>query len=400
MNVSEFIDRYNLAPEAIDAQSCLCALLEEMALGLQGKGNIPMIPSYLPLEVQPLSQTPCCIIDAGGTNLRYARAEFQQDGQCHISHLRKTTMPGTTGELTFREFYDTLAGFVRETGCEAHIGLCFSFNVLLERSLDGILHSWCKEVRVPEAPGKPVGSSLRAALGSSCRTVRVLNDSTAALLGAHHADPRIRVGLILGTGINVCYPERCSEIPKVPGDLKADQIIVSTEIGEFQGIPKTVFDQEVISASDEPQMAHAEKQCSGAYLGELVCCAWQTAAREGLLTNDFLRHYSLPQISDYLAGQDTAIPQSNAARKIAGAMIHRAAKIAAILTAGPVLRSCQTSCTMVIEGSQYSRLTGFGEAFRQELGTLLKPHGISCEIIQLENSCLLGAALAAFAQPM
>jgi hexokinase len=340
-------------------------------------------------------------LDAGGTNLRCAKAEFDPEGSCHISNLYKTAMAGTRGELTFSEFYGELAGYVRNTGCTQRIGLCFSFNVLLERNLDGILHSWCKEVRVPEAVGKPVGVSLQQAVGPECRSVRVLNDSTAALLGAHHADPRIQVGLILGTGINVCYPESCEAIPKVSPDLHGNSMIICTEIGEFRGIPKTKFDWEVITASDEPEMAHAEKQCAGAYLGDLISKAWQTAVQEGILPGSFSADYSLPQISDYLAGENATIPESAAAKQIAETMIHRAAKIAAVLTAGPVLRSQpRGNCTLVIEGSQFHRLTGFGDHFRQELDALLKPRNITHTVTTTENSCLLGAALAAFAQPM
>ena len=402
MTTKEFLTKYALNPQDIDGGKCVQMLLEEMEQGLSGKGNIPMIPSYLPLAVQPVPGSHCCIMDAGGTNLRCASAEFDDGGSCRISSLCKTAMPGTKGMLTFDEFYGQLAGFVKDTGCTEQVGLCFSFNVLLERNLDGILHSWCKEVRVPEAVGKYVGASLKDAVGEGCKGVRVLNDSTAALLGAHHVDPEIRVGLILGTGVNVCYSEQCSRIPKVEKDLSGDDIIICTEIGEFQGIPKTEFDLQVIAASDEPEMAHAEKQCSGAYLGDLISLAWRKAAKEGILNDAFHTVYPLPQISDYLAGAETAIPESEAAKEIARTMIHRAAKVAAILTAGPALRSCREgeTCTIVIEGSQYSRLTGFGNCFRQELGALLRPYGIGYAITQVENSCLLGAALAAFAEPM
>lgn len=402
MKTDTFITQCELSPEQIDGQRCLAQLMMEMALGLEGKGNIPMIPSYLPLSVTPMTGRPCCIMDAGGTNLRFARAEFDEEGRCRISGLRKTAMPGTRKVLGFRQFYGELAQYARETGCTERVGLCFSFNVLLERQLDGILHSWCKEVRVPEAPGKPVGASLQAALGSRCRYVRVLNDSTAALLGAHYEDPRVRVGLILGTGINLCYSQSCSGIPKVPTDLKGDHMIISTEIGEFQGIPKTCFDREVIASTDEPEMAHGEKQCAGAYLGLLITKAWQAAVRDGLLPEAFLKPESLPRISDYLAGEDVGIPNHPAARKIARTMIHRAAKIAAILTAGPVLRSCGPgeNCTIVVEGSQFSRLTGFAGSFRRELQELLMPWDVTFSITQVENSCLIGAALAAFAEPM
>lgn len=401
MNLQSFIEKYKIAPSFIDGPGCLEALLEQMAEGLAGRGNIPMIPSYLSLDIQPEAAVPCCVLDAGGTNLRIARAEFQPDGSCKLTGLTRVPMPGTQSQLSADAFYQELARYSRETGCPQKVGLCFSYNVLLDRTLDGILLGWCKEVRVPDAPGKAVGASLAQAIGPECTGVRVLNDSTAALLGAHSQNPQVTLGLILGTGINICYQEACSQIPKIPGDLAADAMIISTEIGEFDGFPKTAFDQAVIATSDEPELAHAEKQCAGAYLGQVISLAWQQAAEEGLLHAAFRVPATLPTISDYLAGKPVPLPTDSNATEIARILIHRAAKIAAVLTAGPILRSSpQGCCTLVIEGSQFHRLTGFADSFRQELDVLLKPRQISWTITAAENSCLLGAALAAFAQPM
>ena len=402
MNIQEFLAEHHLLPEMIDAPACLEKLLEEMDLGLAGEGNVPMIPSYLSLNIEPAIGIPCCVLDAGGTNLRVAKAVFAENGSCNLTGFYKTAMPGTQGELSFDEFYGTLAGYVRDTGCPEHVGLCFSYNVSQERNLDGILHSWCKEVRVPEAPGKPVGASLKRAVGESCKSVCVLNDSTAALLGAHVWDPKITVGLIMGTGINICYQEQCCNIPKVPRDLRQDAMIISTEIGEFDGFPKSTFDEIVIGNSNEPDMAHAEKQCAGAYLGDLISLAWQKAAAENLLGDSFRTGFQLPQISDYLAGKDTEVPVDPVACEIASTMIRRAAKIAAVLTAGAILKSCKPgeTCTLVIEGSQFRKLTGFGDSFRTELDELLLRYDIRFEVAEVENSCLIGAALAAFAQPM
>ena len=397
MSVSDFLNRHGLLPEAIDGPKCLTLLLQQMDEGLASRGNIPMLPSYLSLDTKPIPGVPCCVLDAGGTNLRRAKAVFGQDGSCTLTDFVKLPMPGTQGELSLDAFYRAIAHQARQTGCPKRVGFCFSYNVAQERNLDGILLAWCKEVRVPEAPGKYVGTSLRQAIGPECETVRVLNDSTAALLGAHAADPNITLGLILGTGINICYSEACKNISKVPQDLRADSMIISTEIGEFDGFPKSTFDRAVTEASADPALAHAEKQCSGAYLGDLIGFAWKEAAREGLIPEEFAAPVTLPQISNYLAGQ----ADSDAAH-IARTMIHRAAKIAAVLTAGPILKSCAPgqNCALVIEGSQYTRLTGFGAAFTGELSALLEPHRIGFTVAQVENSCLLGAALAAFAQPM
>lgn len=402
MNAMEFMDQYQLHPQFIPGQECLRQLLEDMKQGLAGKGNIPMIPSYLPMDITAQPGVPCCVLDAGGTNLRVAKAVFDAQGRCDFSSLMKTAMPGTQGEMTCEEFYRTLGDYVRDTGCADPIGFCFSYNVIMNRDLDGILESWCKEVRVPDAPGKPVGASLRKAVGEGCDTVRVLNDSTAALLGAHCRNPRVTVALILGTGINTCYAESCGNIPKLPDENISGSMIISTEIGEFRGIPKNQFEEAAILASDDPNLAHAEKQCAGAYLGDVIGAAWQEAARQAILPKEFAQPVTLPQISDFLANRSDLLPENEDARMLARVMIRRASKIAAILTAGTVLRSCGVgdTCTLVIEGSQYTKLTGFGESFRKELDELLEPYRVRVVIEQWEDSCLTGAALAAFANTL
>lgn len=400
MTITEFMAAHSALPEQIPARDCLTALLNEMEQGLAGNGNIPMLPSYLstPIPVEPGAS--CCVLDAGGTNLRTALATFDADGRCHLEGIRVQRMPGTDAALSFGAFYEALAAPVRQLGQFENIGFCFSYNVTLNRNLDGKLDFWCKEVRVPEAVGKPVGSSLKQALGSSCKRVHVLNDSVAAMLGAGN----VQVGVILGTGVNVCYLEQCRNIPKVPQGLRSDTMIISTEIGEFDRIPKSDFEQAVIRGSDAPESAHGEKQCSGGYLGAVIGAAWQAAAREGLLPEVFRDiPCNLAAVSALLTGEDVpGIPHVPEAADIARIAVRRAAKISAILCAGPILRAGTPGETIrvAVEGSQYWKLTGFRAQFRQELEELLAPQSIRYEIVKAENACLIGAALAAFALPM
>lgn len=389
MTISEFMSGHGAAAQQIDGQRCLEQLLEQMEDGLAGRGNIPMLPSYLSTRIPVPEGAVCCVLDAGGTNLRTARAVLE-GGVWRLEGLRKAPMPGTEGELSGGAFYEALAVPVRALGEYGKVGFCFSYNVSLGRSLDGTLDFWCKEVRVPEAVGKPVGASLKAALGPGCASVHVLNDSVAAMLGAED----VQVGVILGTGVNVCYLERCADIPKVPGDLRADSMIVSTEVGEFGGFPRSEFEGAVIAASDAPDSAHAEKQCSGGYLGDVIARAWDAAREVGLLAE--CPPADLGSVSRLL--EDAP---GTAAAQIAAMAVHRAAKIAAVLCAGPILRAARSADTVrvAVEGSQYWRLTGFRDAFHRELDQLL-PDRIAYEIVRTENACLLGAAKAAFAQPM
>ena len=86
------------------------------------------------------------------------------------------------------------------------------------------------------------------------------------------------------------------------------------------------------------------------------------------------------------------------AGQIAMLAVRRAAKIAAVLCAGPISRVAGDTVRVAVEGSQYWRLTGFREAFHRELARLLPT--VTCRIVRTENACLLGAARAAFAERM
>ena len=391
-----FLRRHGAHPDQIRGEDALTALLSKMEEGLAGRGNIPMIPAYLPADISAPRGERCIVLDAGGTNLRIAEAVFDEEGAYAVGAFRKFPMPGSQGPVSKADFFRGLAKDVLALGKHQRVGFCFSYNVDIEASLDGKLIAWCKEIDAPEVVGVAVGSALKEALGYPCR-VHVLNDSVAAMLGA--AEP-VKVGVILGTGVNVCYREPCDRIGKLPKRYKGS-MIVSTEVGEFRGITPSTFEADLIAATDDPTLAQAEKQCSGGYLGENICRCWDAAAREGLLPESFLEaSWTLAQISGWLAGEPASIPENENAKVLAKALICRAAKIGAVLCAGPILR-CSAPGEEVppaVEGSQYWRLTGFREAFHRELEALIPDRTV--KIVKTEESCLRGAALAAFAEPM
>lgn len=403
MNMEDFLKKHYATAAQIPAAQCLQALLEELRLGLEGQGRLPMLLSYLSADIALRSGDCCCVLDAGGTNLRTALAVLGPDGTWQLQQLRSQPMPGTREELSHHALYEALAAPVKELGRCEKVGFCFSYNVTLGRNLDGTLDFWCKEVRSPEAVGKPVGASLRQALGSNCQSVHVLNDSVAAMLGAGTPGDPVQVGIILGTGINVCYLERCENIRKLPEALPGSMII-STEVGEFHRIPQSDFERAVIAATDAPGSAPGEKQCAGGYLGDIIRCAWRAAADEGILPPYFSDWSgNLSDISRALSGESVPV-LSNCpeALDMAGHLIRRAARVAAILCAGPMIFAARSGKHLraAVEGSQYWKLTGFREAFHRELDSLLKPWGITYEILRSENACLIGAACAAFATPM
>lgn len=394
--IYEFLSRHGALPEQIRGQEAVNDLIAAMEDGLRGCGNIPMLPAFLPPLIPVPRGESCCVVDAGGTNLRIAPARFDEEGRCQVSAFQKRPMPGSVGRVSREAFFQGLAQAILECGDSDRIGFCFSYNVDMDADLDGRLIAWCKEIDAPEVVGVHVGAALQEAMGKKCR-VHVLNDSVAAMLGAEEP---VRVGIILGTGVNVCYPESCDRITKLGRKYKGSMII-STEVGEFSGIGASTFDESVITSTDDPSLARAEKQCAGGYLGDTICYCWRQAVREGLLPERFLESgWSLAQISEYLAGEKTPIPENETAKELAAILIHRAAKIAAILCAGPVLRCSEPGeeISTAVEGSQYWLLTGFREAFHEALEKLIPDRKV--RVVRTENACLRGAALAAFAESM
>lgn len=394
--IHEFLSRHGALPEQICGRKAVDDLIIAMEEGLGGRGNIPMLPAFLPPQIAAPREESCCVVDAGGTNLRIASARFDADGRCHVGAFRKQPMPGSLGRIRGEAFFNGLAQAVKESGETERIGFCFSYNVDMDPHLDGRLIAWCKEIDVPDVVGVHVGAALREALGEKCR-VHVLNDSVAAMLGA--VEP-VKVGIILGTGVNVCYPEPCGNITKLEKKYKGSMII-STEVGEFSGIGASTFEEAAIASTDDPTLARAEKQCAGGYLGDNVCHCWRQAAKEGLLSEAFLEAgWSLAEISGFLAGEKGSVPEDKTAKELASVLIQRAAKIAAVLCAGPILRCSEPGeeIPAAVEGSQYWLLTGFREAFHRALEELIPDRKV--RIVKTENACLRGAALAAFAELM
>lgn len=407
MTALEFLSRHRQSPFQLDRAACLKDLSRSAQLGLSGEGGLPMVLSYLTSDIRIPSEGSCYVMDAGGTNLRTALARFD-DGICRLEDIRTIPMPASAGEtLDAAGLYGRIAGQLRRFGMQERLGCCFSYLVDIERSLDGRLREWCKEVRCPDAVGRYVGRSLCQAL-PGCTKAAVLNDSTAALLGAKARLPRDEapfLGLIMGTGVNICYPERRKKIGKLEADIRCRDMIISTEAGEFKGFAPGTFEQQVIDGTDDPRSAQAEKQCAGAYLAAIIACALREAAREGLLSRG-PGPFDLADVSAFLEDPEisfaglTGAEDLAFARELCALAVHRSAKIGAILTAEFVLRSA-VDCSrvrIVAEGSLFWKMHGFRELFCRELEAITIPQGVSFAIERAEGVCLEGAAVAAFAE--
>ncbi|BBM89831.1 hypothetical protein COTS27_01544 [Spirochaetota bacterium] len=83
----------------------------------------------------------------------------------------------------------------------------------------------------------------------------------------NQASPQAVIGVVYGTGFNICY-----EDVKIESDVLKWKIF-NTEIGCYAGLPSGCIDKEVDRSSDNPGNGLAEKHISGAYIGKLYKAA-------------------------------------------------------------------------------------------------------------------------------
>lgn len=293
--VKQFLNKYSLAPDTIQPEECAEEMLRHMTAGLSGNTiDMPMIPTYLKgISAVPFHK-PVIVIDAGGTNFRCALAEFDETG-CHLSGYTKSKMPGTLSPVTWQGFIDYVADcllpLVPQTGL---IGFCFSYSAAITAEIDGIVQRIDKEVTVTGCEGQLVGASLSKALeqrGFPGRRVIILNDTVAALLGGacgidlgNYSD---FIGMICGTGINVCAPAAFSRITKLPLS-GAGSMLINFEAGCYSGMPRGPVDEEVDLGSNVPGEKLMEKMCSGAYIGKIFQAALRFAVKDQYLSRETL----------------------------------------------------------------------------------------------------------------
>jgi len=138
--LSEFARYYGFHYDRIDPFALVEDVLAEMERGLRGPGScLPMIPAY----IYPVSRTTpgktVIALDAGGTNLRAALVQFDENGKAVVGESRKAPMPGTKGPLGADAFFDEIAAvtapLIEMAGDKVTgIGFCFSYPMEITRS--------------------------------------------------------------------------------------------------------------------------------------------------------------------------------------------------------------------------------------------------------------------------
>jgi hexokinase len=422
MDIRQFLSEHGLVAGDIDADALIAEFLGEMEVGLAGReSSLAMIPTYISADRDiPLGE-PVIVIDAGGTNLRVACVSFDEGRRAHIDEYSRYPMPGSREEVSAAEFFDQLTAYLQPVlGKSDRIGLCFSYPAKISPDMDGRLIKWTKEIRAPEVIGRYVGRGLMDALGPAGAGKRVvlLNDTVATLLAGKAAGKTPNgsyVGFILGTGTNIAYLEKNINILKVNQLDPSGSQAVNVESGGFSKAPRGDIDKLLDRDSEDPGGNLFEKMISGRYLPEIALMALKKGAEDGVFDAPLeswisrLGRLDHEQMDDLVNNGSTDILKSirlsdsdrDCIRTIIGAVIERAAKLAAVKLTAAVIKTVgdggDIPVCINIDGSTYYKASGLRENTEKYLREMLGAGNIQYTLVNVERAPIIGAAIAGLA---
>jgi hexokinase len=418
----QFLKKHQLSSSEIDINEVVNDFLHEMEAGLKGQdSSLIMIPTYIEADRQLEPNEPVIAIDAGGTNFRTAKMWFDDNMKLVVKDLKNGKMPAVDREFSKEEFFKAMADFLKDyKDVSDKIGFCFSYAVEIYPNKDGKLLEWSKEVKAPEVIGEMIGENVLKALGTPEKHVVILNDTVATLLAGQAATAGktydTYIGFILGTGTNTCYIELNSNITKKPDLDQEHTQIINIESGNFGKVPRTDIDLLFDSQTKNPGRYSFEKMFAGGYFGGLITTALRVAANEGVFSEESkyklkeLMELSTEEVNNFVLGKGleknplakaiTSEEDEKFVKIIVEAIIERAAKLVAANLAAVILKtgkakSAEKPVLMTIEGTTFYKLKDFQDKFERFLKEYLTGDKQRYyEIIEVENSSLVGAAIA------
>uniref|UniRef100_H2M357 hexokinase n=1 Tax=Oryzias latipes TaxID=8090 RepID=H2M357_ORYLA len=408
----------------------------EAGLRSQGPFTIKMLPSFIFHKPNGKEHGKFLALDLGGTNFRALLVRFKKQ-KSRIYHKIYTIpleiMQGT-GEELFDHLAQCVCDFLDYMGVKnARLPTGFTFSFPCEQTAidTGKLVTWTKGFNATDCEGHDVVGLLREAIKRrndfDLDIVALINDTVGTMMSCAYEDPRCEIGLIAGTGTNLCYMEELKNNGKeTDGETRRSNMCINTEwggLGDDGSLDNiiTAFDTEVDQNSVNPGKQRFEKLTSGMYLGEIVRQVLLDLTRRGLL---FRGHISeclkkpgifetryLSQIeSDHLAllqvrsvlqklGLDSTCHDSIIVKQVCGAVSRRAAQLCGAGMAAVVDKIRQNrgldhlNTTVGVDGALYKLHPHFSQIL-QETVKVLAPQ---CDVtfFPSEEGSGKGAALVA-----
>uniref|UniRef100_A0A3P9IS52 hexokinase n=1 Tax=Oryzias latipes TaxID=8090 RepID=A0A3P9IS52_ORYLA len=455
--VDEILSNFKLSEEQQQLVKDRMRAGLEAGLRSQGPFTIKMLPSFIFHKPNGKEHGKFLALDLGGTNFRALLVRFKKQ-KSRIYHKIYTIpleiMQGT-GEELFDHLAQCVCDFLDYMGVKnARLPTGFTFSFPCEQTAidTGKLVTWTKGFNATDCEGHDVVGLLREAIKRrndfDLDIVALINDTVGTMMSCAYEDPRCEIGLIAGTGTNLCYMEELKNIKKLhqksgtaekdqetpekengketDGETRRSNMCINTEwggLGDDGSLDNiiTAFDTEVDQNSVNPGKQRFEKLTSGMYLGEIVRQVLLDLTRRGLL---FRGHISeclkkpgifetryLSQIeSDHLAllqvrsvlqklGLDSTCHDSIIVKQVCGAVSRRAAQLCGAGMAAVVDKIRQNrgldhlNTTVGVDGALYKLHPHFSQIL-QETVKVLAPQ---CDVtfFPSEEGSGKGAALVA-----
>ncbi|XDA89618.1 hypothetical protein R6Z07F_019220 [Ovis aries] len=377
--VTAVASRVQAQRKQIDKVLALFRLTQEQLVGVRNKmrvefeyglkkdthprATVKMLPTYVCGMPDGTEKGKFLALDLGGTNFRVLLVKIRSGRRSVRMYNKIFAIPleimQGTGEELFDHIVQCIADFLDYMGlkgAQLPLGFTFSFPCR-QASIDkGTLIEWTKGFKATDCEGEDVVDMLREAIKRrnefDLDIVAVVNDTVGTMMTCGYEDSNCEVGLIAGTGSNMCYMEEMRNIELVEGD--EGKMCINTEWGGFGDNGclddiQTQYDKEVDEGSLNPGKQRYEKMTSGMYLGEIVRQILIDLTKQGLLfrghiserlqTRGIFETKFLSQIeSDRLAllqvrrilqqlGLDSTCEDSIVVKEVCGAVSRRAAQL-------------------------------------------------------------------------
>uniref|UniRef100_A0A8C6TMQ9 Hexokinase-2 n=1 Tax=Neogobius melanostomus TaxID=47308 RepID=A0A8C6TMQ9_9GOBI len=259
------------------------AMLKGLSRQTHQQASVKMLPSFVRATPNGTEHGDFLTLDLGGSSFRVLLVRVRA-GTKHVEMNQKIysipqeIMQGT-GEELFDHIVSSIADFLEYKGMKGAslpLGFTFSFPCYQSRLDKGILLKWTKGFKASGCEGQDVVKLLKEAVRRRMVYVSlnavVVNDTVGTMMTCGYEDPQCEMGLIVGTGTNVCYMEEMRNIERLEDD--EGQMCVNMEWGAFGENGElddfcTHFDQTVDETSSTPGKQRYEKLISGMYLGEI-----------------------------------------------------------------------------------------------------------------------------------
>ncbi len=415
--MNDFFNRHYLSDDYYRLDAISGNFFDEMTRGLDGDdgASLLMLPSFAMVDADIMLNKKIIVVDAGGTNIRFAHVWFDDNGAYHTDRFKKQDMFGVNEALTKDDFFEALADqvlpYLDETDL---VAISFAYPTTITDDMDGQIIRLVKEIKISGTEGCLIGKELKEKLSAKGKTgvrVFVTNDTIAtAFAGKAQTigkDFKSHIGVIVGTGMNTCYPESLDGIGKLPEFKGTQRMMINTESGGFNQILRSEVDLSFDDSTIDTGYHALEKMVSGAYIGGLCGAYVHAACDEGILSDaaaTVLKPLMLDtrDVSDFLSGitssklrhPSVTSEDTEKITRIIEKVIRRASNLIALQIYCLALKCADSGSRVCItvEGTTFYKLPGMRSQTIEFLDIYLAKAGITYEMMDVDDAVMKGCA--------